>query len=66
MLKEWASCLFMLNDSGKIQRVEKLCLNLNLRMLLKVQGGLKEFRDSLDTIYIYDTNEENLSSIFPE
>ena len=56
----------MLNDSGKIQRVEKLCLNLNLRMLLKVQGGLKEFRDSLDTIYIYDTNEENLSSIFPE
>ena len=63
----------MLNDSDKIQRVEKLCLNLNLRMFLKVQGGLKEkiekiwsFRDSLDTIYIYDTKEENLSSIFPE
>ena len=72
MLKEWASCLFMLNDSGKIWRVEKVCLNLNLRMFLKVQGGLKKKLKKNRVLeihsaeYVYDANEENLSGIFPE
>ena len=72
MLKEWASYLFMLNDSDKIQRAEKDCLDLNLRMFLKVQGGLKKKLKKNRVLeihsaeYVYDTNEEKLSGIFPE
>ena len=62
----------MLNDSGKIWRVEKVCLNLNLHMFLKVQGGLKKKLKKNRVLeihsaeYVYDANEENLSGIFPE
>ena len=52
--------------------MEKVCLNLNLRMFLKVQGGLKvkieikRFSEIHSAEYVYDTNEENVSSILPE
>ena len=47
-------------------------VGLNLRMFLKVQGGLKvkieikRFSEIHSAEYVYDTNEENVSSILPE